>query len=52
MAIKRFLHCSICVSNYKKSLAFYRDILGFEVVSEIDWSGKNVGKVMDVVMLT
>ena len=48
MAIKRFLHCSICVSNYEKSLAFYQDILGFEVVDEQDWAGENVGKVMDV----
>ena len=44
MAIMRFLHCSICVSNYERSLAFYRDILGFEVIEEQDWTGENVGK--------
>ena len=48
MAIKRFLHCSICVSDYDKSLAFYRDILGFNLVDEAEWLSADAGKVMDV----
>ena len=35
----RFSHLGICVSDVDASLAFYRDALGFEPMSELDVSG-------------
>jgi len=36
----RFSHLGICVSNPSASLAFYRDLLGFEQVSVYETSGE------------
>ncbi|MEE9284201.1 MAG: VOC family protein [Dehalococcoidia bacterium] len=48
MAIKEFLHVSICISDPDRSVPFYRDILGFELVREIPWSSPGPSRVMDV----
>ncbi len=47
MTIKNFLHVSIGISDPKKSIPFYRDILGFKVEKEIPWKGPGPSKVMD-----
>ncbi len=47
MAIKNFLHVSIGISDPKRSIPFYRDILGFKVEKELPWSGPGPSKVMD-----
>ena len=36
----RFSHLGICVSDLERSLAFYRDALGFEVESELHVDGE------------
>ena len=33
-------HIGICVSDWKRSLAFYHDVLGFRYVSEMDIKGE------------
>lgn len=48
MPIANFLHVSICISNPEKSIPFYRDVLGFEVVGEQSYSGPGPSTVMDV----
>jgi len=40
MAIKRFSHVGLCVSDLDRSLAFYRDGLGFAEVARLDVSGE------------
>jgi glyoxylase I family protein len=40
MAIERFSHVGICVSDLDRSLAFYRDGLGFREVGRLDVSGE------------
>ena len=35
-------HVGITVSDLDKSLAFYRDLLGFHIVKEMDESGKHI----------
>ncbi|MCH8191735.1 MAG: VOC family protein [Chloroflexi bacterium] len=48
MAIKEFLHLSICISDPEKSVPFYRDVLGFALVRSMDYSGPGPSGVMDV----
>ena len=48
MAIKEFLHISIGISDPEKSVPFYRDILGFEVVRELSFQAPGPDKVMDL----
>ena len=48
MAITQFLHVSICISDPAKSVPFYRDVLGFEVVDEQHYSGPGPSAVMDI----
>src|SRR5437016_5108473 len=48
MAIKFFLHPSICVSDPERSLPFYRDVLGFAIVGEHTWDKPGPGRVMAV----
>ena len=38
--VQRYTHVGICVSNLERSLAFYRDVLGFEELSRSDMAGK------------
>ena len=39
-AILRFSHVGICVADLERSLAFYRDALGFREVSRLDVAGE------------
>jgi catechol 2,3-dioxygenase-like lactoylglutathione lyase family enzyme len=48
MPITAFLHVSICISDPAKSVPFYRDILGFEVVAELHYDGPGPSQVMDL----
>jgi catechol 2,3-dioxygenase-like lactoylglutathione lyase family enzyme len=40
MPIQRLSHIGICVSDLERSLAFYRDLLGFKRVSELQIAGE------------
>ena len=35
--IKGIHHTAISTGNFERALAFYRDLLGFEMVSELNW---------------
>lgn len=48
MAVKQFLHASICISDPDASVPFYRDVLGFEVAAVQYYSGPGPSAVMDV----
>ncbi len=39
MALAGFSHVGVCVSDLERSLAFYRDTLGFREVRRLDVSG-------------
>ncbi len=45
MAIKQFLHVSICISDPAKSVPFYRDVLGFKLLREGRYKGAGPSKV-------
>ena len=36
MAIQRLSHIGICVSNVERSITFYRDVFGYQVLSQIE----------------
>ena len=40
MTIRRFSHVGICVSELERSLAFYRDALGFRAVHRFEVAGE------------
>ncbi len=40
MSVQRLTHIGICVSDWKRSLVFYRDLLGFELVSVVAFAGE------------
>jgi catechol 2,3-dioxygenase-like lactoylglutathione lyase family enzyme len=40
------LHCAISVSDMERSLSFYRDLLGMEVIMELDIEDDRIGKVI------
>ncbi len=40
MPIQRVTHLGICVTDLERSIAFYRDLLGFQVLSEIHVAGE------------
>jgi catechol 2,3-dioxygenase-like lactoylglutathione lyase family enzyme len=40
MTVRRFSHVGICVSELGRSLAFYRDALGFREVKRLDAAGE------------
>ena len=48
MSVQQFLHVSICISDPQKSVPFYRDVLGFEVVEIQRYKGPGPSTVMDV----
>ena len=48
MPISNSLHVSICISDPEKSVPFYRDVLGFEVINEQRYDDAGASKVMDV----
>jgi glyoxylase I family protein len=46
MAVLRFGHIGICVSDMEASVAFYRDLLGFRRLSKVDVSGADADKLL------
>jgi catechol 2,3-dioxygenase-like lactoylglutathione lyase family enzyme len=48
MPINFYLHPSICVSDAERSVAFYREVLGFALVGQQSWEGPGPGTVMGV----
>ena len=40
MSILRLTHIGICVSDLERSLRFYRDLLGFKYISELEVAGE------------
>ncbi len=40
MSILRLTHIGICVSDWERSLRFYRDVLGFKHLSELQLEGE------------
>jgi catechol 2,3-dioxygenase-like lactoylglutathione lyase family enzyme len=40
VALLRLTHIGICVSDWERSLRFYRDVLGFQHVSELQVAGE------------
>jgi len=40
MSFLRLTHIGICVSDWERSLRFYRDVLGFEYISELQVAGE------------
>lgn len=40
MAVQRLTHIGICVSDWERALRFYRDLLGFRYLSELQVSGE------------
>lgn len=48
MAVKEFLHVSICISDSDKSLPFYTDILGFKLIRTMTYQDSGPDAVMDL----
>jgi lactoylglutathione lyase len=48
MAIQHFSHVGICVSDLQASLAFYRDLLGFQEVHRLDSSGAITDRLLEL----
>lgn len=47
-AVKETRHIGIAVTNMKKSLHFYRDLLGLEIVREMDESGEYIDNMLSI----
>ena len=48
MALKRLTHLGICVSDLARSLAFYRDGLGFREVGRLDVAGDEASRLLAI----
>jgi len=48
MAISQFYHVSLCVADLARSVAFYRDVLGFRVAGEFSFTGPAISRVLAV----
>ena len=46
MAILRMTHIGICVSDLDRSIRFYRDLLGFEYLSDLQVEGEATEKLL------
>ncbi len=46
MSIARLSHIGICVSDLERSISFYRDLLGFREVCELDVAGEGPAKLL------
>jgi len=46
--ITQFRHAGICVTDLKASLAFYRDLLGFEIQKQMEESGITLDRILDL----
>ncbi len=44
----RMSHIGICVSDWKRSMRFYHDVLGFEYVSELDVKGEPAATLLEL----
>jgi len=48
MSLQRLSHIGLCVSDLQRSLAFYREILGFRFLSEIEVAGDIPSKLLRI----
>ncbi len=48
MSVQRLSHIGICVSDLERSTAFYRDVFGFSLLSELEVSGPDAEKLLDL----
>lgn len=48
MTTHRLTHIGICVSELERSVAFYRDVLGFEEVSRLQMQGPITERLLDI----
>ena len=48
MAQLRVSHIGICVSDWRRSLRFYNDVLGFRYVRELEVSGEPASRLLDL----
>ena len=48
MTVQRLSHVGICVSDLDRSTAFYRDALGFQVLSQLEVSGPEAEQLLDL----
>ena len=48
MPIARLSHIGICVSELGRSLHFYRDLLGFGVVSDLNVEGEEIDRLLEI----
>jgi catechol 2,3-dioxygenase-like lactoylglutathione lyase family enzyme len=46
MAVLRFGHLGICVRSLEKSVPFYRDMLGFRTLTQVEVRGADADKLM------
>lgn len=46
MAVLRFGHLGICVADLHRSVAFYRDLLGFRTMTEVAVEGADADKLL------
>ncbi len=48
MGVQRISHIGICVSDLERSVAFYRDALGFQLLSDLEVSGAETEQLLDL----
>ncbi|MGH0038436.1 MAG: VOC family protein [Myxococcota bacterium] len=48
MSILRLSHIGLCVSDLERSTRFYRDLLGFEVLSELSVAGEAASRLLEL----
>jgi len=48
MSVQRLSHIGICVSELERSVAFYRDVLGFEETSRLQVSGEESARLLQL----
>ncbi len=48
MGLRRLTHIGICVSDRERSLRFYRDILGFAHVSDLEVAGEPTSTLLQI----
>ncbi len=48
MTVQRLSHIGICVSDLERSLAFYRDALGFRELGSLDVSGEEASTLLEL----
>lgn len=46
MAVVRFGHLGICVTSLAASVPFYRDLLGFRALTQVEVSGKDADRLL------